>query len=267
VSQLCLWNSARTAERIHPASTQRPLATSEDDRLAREWLSTAESENLLRVTFAGPSIPQMSFPLHLYQHQAPTFLDWLNRNSGAIQALSAVVIVLLTGALVLFTRRYVSATNRALTLSGNQVDLQRESLALLAQQIAGQKEEYERDWKPQLRILLHRDNPQDVRLSMVNLGRTAVHVEGIDIKPQSKSPKVKFVSFFRLISVNTSDSINFHNELFFALMEFLGVGSEPYEGEMAVRVRYFSAGKFYDGDWVRFRVWVRARTIEKLQLA
>jgi hypothetical protein len=41
-------------------------------------------------------------------------MHWLNSNAGAIQALSSVAVVLLTGALFLITRRYVNLTHSLL---------------------------------------------------------------------------------------------------------------------------------------------------------
>ncbi len=56
-------------------------------------------------------------------------MDWLNHNSGAIQALSSILIVGLTAVLAGVTWRYVSLTSRYVELTQALLEVQRETAA------------------------------------------------------------------------------------------------------------------------------------------
>jgi hypothetical protein len=179
-------------------------------------------------------------------------LQWIDCHSAGIQAISAVVVALLTGFLVVFTSRYVKRTGESIELSKQQLGEQKQALTLA-------KQEFEREWQPQLRIFVHYVFP-NVILDLVNLGRTAIHVESVDfsvgVGTDLRSENMKLV---KLIPVNHSEKQNIE-------LRLLGVISKPttYDGNMAVRAAYFSAGRSYQSDWFNFGVVVREGRIVKV---
>jgi hypothetical protein len=179
-------------------------------------------------------------------------LQWIDCHSAGIQAISAVVVALLTGFLVVFTSRYVKRTGESIELSKQQPGEQKQALTLA-------KQEFEREWQPQLRIFVHYVFP-NVILDLVNLGRTAIHVESVDfsvgVGTDLRSENMKLV---KLIPVNHSEKQNIE-------LRLLGVISKPttYDGNMAVRAAYFSAGRSYQSDWFNFGVVVREGRIVKV---
>jgi len=52
-------------------------------------------------------------------------MTWLNQNASAVQAFAALVVMLLTGLLAIFTYKYVSLTGTIATAAQQQVDLAR----------------------------------------------------------------------------------------------------------------------------------------------
>lgn len=71
-------------------------------------------------------------------------LGWAESYAGTIQALSAIVVAILTLFLVLFTRQYVKGTESAVSLSREQLQLLREQTAEQRRALDLAKEQYER---------------------------------------------------------------------------------------------------------------------------
>lgn len=200
----------------------------------------------------------------------PKYMNWLNLNAPAVQALCAITIVVLTGLLAWYAFQSVKRTDRALHLSGDQLKEQQKSLVLLESQIVDQRksfelarEEFEREWQPQMRAFVHRTHSQDVRLDLVNLGRIAIHVESLEVGiGHGTSLKVQPFEYIQLISVNGSRSENIHTYLISALKEQLVVSNlRDCDGNMAVRVSYFSAGASHMSDWTHFGFVMRREEI------
>jgi hypothetical protein len=198
---------------------------------------------------------------------------WINDNAAAIQAISTSLAALFTAVYVVLTYRYVKRTGEVIGLTREQLDEQRASLALLREQVDQQRQsltlsekEFEREWEPQLRIWVHRANPQDVRLELVNLGRTAIYVQRIDFGAGSGTAlRSENMDWLRLVPINGSDSINIHPYLLGTAGRQLHINTvDPFNGNMAVRIEYFSAGKLRQTEWFEFGVVIRARVITEI---
>jgi hypothetical protein len=72
-------------------------------------------------------------------------LNWTQDHAGAVQALSAVVVAILTGFLVWFTRRYVQKTEQALEVSRNQLQVLREQVEDQKRAIEFSRQQHERE--------------------------------------------------------------------------------------------------------------------------
>lgn len=72
-------------------------------------------------------------------------ISWTEDHAAAVQALSAVVVAILTVFLVAFTRRYVKGTEEALTISRDQLQLLREQVNDQKRALQLSKEQREHD--------------------------------------------------------------------------------------------------------------------------
>ena len=102
----------------------------------------------------------------------------LDSIAAAIQAVSALAVAVLTYFLVSFTRRYVKRTEEALRLSADQLQLAREQLEEQRRFLQLSREQYEREWQPDLRIAnIQRVGGEQVLLSVANFARPAALVK------------------------------------------------------------------------------------------
>jgi hypothetical protein len=72
-------------------------------------------------------------------------ISWTQDYAAAVQALSAVVVAILTVFLVISTRRYVKGTEKALTISSDQLQLLCEQVEDQKQALQLSREQHERD--------------------------------------------------------------------------------------------------------------------------
>lgn len=108
-------------------------------------------------------------------------LGWFDQHAGAIQALSAIVVAILTGLLVCLTRRYVKETDQALNLARDQLRTMREQSAEQKRGLDLAFEQFEREWRPNLRIADVERWEGTIRLRLVNLAHPAAFVKELRI--------------------------------------------------------------------------------------
>lgn len=199
-------------------------------------------------------------------------MNWLNANAPAIQALSAVAIVLLTLFLVLFAGGSLKSTDSALQLSRNQLKTQQESLDQLKRQVEDQRkalelsrEEFEREWRPQMRISVDWPRGVEVLLIVANLGRSAVFVEsieiGVGVGTELRTEQIKWA---QIVPVNESRSNNLYHFLLGAIGRLAGVNPQNFVGNLAASVQYFSAGQSYIADRIKFGIRIRENYVEEI---
>lgn len=88
-------------------------------------------------------------------------LHWLNQNAGAMQAIGTVAVAVLTCVLVRVTSRYTSITEKALRLS---------------------REQFEKQWTPDLQIVVCNDKGGKAPLRMVNMAYPAALVTHLNLR-------------------------------------------------------------------------------------
>ena len=108
-------------------------------------------------------------------------LNSLDAHAGAVQAVSAIIVAILTGFLVAYTKKYVKETADSLSVA-------RDQLTVLRQQIADQeassvlaRAQFEQEWMPDLRIGEFTLASPSTKCRFVNLGRSAAFVKGVRI--------------------------------------------------------------------------------------
>ena len=109
-------------------------------------------------------------------------IQWLDLHAGAIQAISAVIIAVLTFFLVCFTRRYVNAATKALRLATNQLQLVRDQVEQEKNALELTRKQFERDWQPDLRIaLVERLDTLHTYARVANLAKPSALITAIRI--------------------------------------------------------------------------------------
>jgi len=108
-------------------------------------------------------------------------LHWLDSHAGAVQAVSALVVAILTSFLVSLTRRYVKGTNDALALSRDQLELVGGQASEQKRALELSREQFEREWQPNLRIADICFSPGQACLLLANLARPAALIKELKI--------------------------------------------------------------------------------------
>ena len=169
--------------------------------------------------------------LHWYEKGWKT----LNENSGAVQAISAVAIALLTWALVRGTLRYVRTTEEVLKTTQDQADLLREQ---------GEREK-------QVEIHLSLDvrpstsTTNDAILLVANLSRTGIFLERLivsvevgDVGSRAYFPLRMIVPAFASESITCTSFI-------YESFQGTGLAREKYLGSVTITVEYRAHGQFH----------------------
>ena len=98
-------------------------------------------------------------------------MDWFNANAGAFQAISSIVIAILTIALIGATFWYAWLTRRMLRV---------------------QEQQLERQWRPHVRFELRIVEPNKAELKLLNYGSSAVEVTKLLIKREGTHDCTEF---------------------------------------------------------------------------
>jgi hypothetical protein len=107
------------------------------------------------------------FGVELHRH-------WSKDYPEDIESLSTLALALLTVVLAYFNWRLARDTSAALTLARNEFELAQEQAHVA-------KEQFEREWKPDLKIAGFRNSQPTPTFSLANLGRSAALVKRVQI--------------------------------------------------------------------------------------
>jgi hypothetical protein len=191
----------------------------------------------------------------------------------AIQAISAVAIVILTYFLARYARQSANRTDKALELLRDQLTKQQDSLESLKTQIADQKnalqlarEEFQQEWRPQVSLFVHFVRSLDVDLQVANLGRTAVQVRAVElIVGVGRELTHSQSEWVRILPANESRNLNIHAYILGIIQRSTQADFTNYDGNMAARIRYFSAGQLYMSDKIAFGIRIRNRQVQEIE--
>src|SRR5215467_13940862 len=160
--------------------------------------------------------------------------QWFNQHSiltlliAYIPLIGTVVTTVLSLVLARATLRYTEATDKSLALA---------------------REEFEREWSPELHIKVEKVSANEVKLIVTNLARLSVLLQMVQVRKISQAvPSERYFlneplvggmtwmeSFWKRLTVATGDT---------------------YDGPIAVSVTFYASGRLYRTDWFRFQVGV-----------
>ena len=154
-----------------------------------------------------------------------------------IPVIATIVTTFFSIVLARATLRYVEATDRSLELA---------------------REEFEREWNPDLHIKLERVSPTEARVIVTNLAKTSVLLQLLQLRMLSHATPFER---FRLNDPLVG-GMTWTQEIGKRLIASTGV---EFEGPIAVAMTFYAAGRMYRTDWFRSQIVVRDGHIVSLE--
>jgi cell division protein FtsL len=153
-----------------------------------------------------------------------------------VPLLATIVTTLVTVILARATLRYAAATDKSLELA---------------------REQFEREWAPELHIHVERLSEEDARVIITNLAKSSVLLQLVQIrKLQDAVPFAKYALNHPLVGGRSwMEDVG---------DRFLALGSQEFRGTVAASATFFCSGRLYRTDWFRFELEVSGRTILRL---
>jgi hypothetical protein len=171
-------------------------------------------------------------------------MQWLSRLGVPISLMVTYIPMIATVATTILSLVLARATLRYAESSDK-------SLALA-------REEFERQWSPELHIKMEKVSAQGARIVVTNLARISVLLQMVQL---------------RRLSMAVPSLRNFLNEPLVGGMtwtEDLGrhlfaCTGDDYEGQIAAAVTFYASGRLYRTDWFRFQIEVSRGEILRLE--
>jgi hypothetical protein len=171
-------------------------------------------------------------------------LQWLTQHSNFftlivayIPLIATVVTTVMSLVLARATLRYVEASDKSLALA---------------------REEFDRQWSPELHIKLEQLSSRNARVVVTNLAKISVLLQMVQVKRLSMGvPALRYFLNEPLVG-----GMTWMDELGKRLFACTG---DDYEGTIAASITFYASGRLYRTDWFRFDVHVRKGELLKLQ--
>jgi hypothetical protein len=169
-----------------------------------------------------PSLTQLTIPMSLVVAYVPLA--------------ATVVTTILSLVLARATLRYAETTERTLALA---------------------REEFEREWSPELHIKLERISASEARIVVTNLAKISVLLQMVQLRKTAMGvPSLRYFLNEPLVG-----GMTWSEE---AGKRLLGCTGEDFQGSVAASVTFYASGRLFRTDWFRFHVEVRDARIERL---
>lgn len=153
-----------------------------------------------------------------------------------IPLIATVVTTAVSLILVRATLRYTESSDRSLALA---------------------REQFEREWAPELHIKLERVSARETKVLATNLAKISVLMQMLQLRKLSMAvPSLRcFLNEPLVGGMTWSDDLG---------KRFFACTGEDYAGQIAVSITFYAAGRMYRTDWFRFQVQVRDGRLLKL---
>jgi hypothetical protein len=154
-----------------------------------------------------------------------------------IPVIATVVTTLFSVILARATLRYVEATDRGLELA---------------------REEFEREWTPDLHVKLERVSPTEARIIVTNLAKTSVLLQLLQLR------KLSHAMPFERCRINDPlvGGMTWTQEMGKRILSCTGY---EFEGPIAASMTFYAAGRMFRTDWFRSQIVVREGRIVSLE--
>lgn len=171
-------------------------------------------------------------------------LQWLVQHSisftiivAYIPLIATVVTTMLSLVLARATLRYAETTDKTLALA---------------------REEFEREWSPELHIRLQQLGDRETRLVVTNLAKISVLLQMVQLRKVSLGvPALRYFLNEPLVGGTTwTDDLG---------KRFVACTGPDFDGVIGASVTFYCSGRLFRTDWFRFHVVVRRSEILQLE--
>ncbi len=170
-------------------------------------------------------------------------LQWFNQHTipftvivEYIPLVATVTTTILSIVLARATLRYTEATDKSLALA---------------------REEFERQWSPELHIKIEKVSSRQAKIVVTNLAKTSVLMQLVQLRRLSMGvPSLR--SFMNEPLVGGCAWSEELGKRFFACT------GDEYEGQIATSMTFYASGRLFRTDWFRFQVRVSGGEILRL---
>ena len=170
-------------------------------------------------------------------------MQWFSQHSllfnlivAYIPLVATVATTILSIVLARATLRYAEASDKSLALA---------------------RDEFERQWSPELHVKLEKLNSRKTNIVVTNLARISVLLQMVQLRQLSMAvPSLRSFLNEPLVGGST-----WTNELGKHLFACTG---DDYEGQIAASVTFYASGRMFRTDWFRFQVQVSHGEILRL---
>jgi hypothetical protein len=153
-----------------------------------------------------------------------------------VPLIATVVTTVLSLILARATLRYAEASDKSLALA---------------------REEFERQWSPELHIKLEKLSTSDSRIFVTNLAKISVLLQMVQLRKLSMAvPALRFFLNEPLVG-GTTWSEDLGKRLF-------ACTGDDYEGQITASITFYASGRMFRTDWFRFQVQVSNGQILRL---
>jgi hypothetical protein len=170
-------------------------------------------------------------------------LQWFSQHGNIftlmvayVPLIATVVTTLLSLVLARATLRYVESSDKSLALA---------------------REEFDRQWSPELHIKLEQVTGRNARIVVTNLGRISVLLQTVQLRKLSMGvPSLRYLLNEPLMGGHTwTDELG---------KRFFTSTGDDFEGAVAASVTFYASGRLFRTDWFRFQVHVRRGELLRL---
>lgn len=154
-----------------------------------------------------------------------------------IPVVATVVTCFFSVILARATLRYVEATDKGLALA---------------------REEFEREWSPDIHIKMERTSASEAKVIVTNLAKTSVLLQLLQLR------KLSHAMPFERCRLNDPlvGGMTWSQEMG---KRILACAGEEFEGPLAASMTFYAAGRMYRTDWFRAQIQVREGRIVSLE--
>jgi len=153
----------------------------------------------------------------------------LSKLLESIPLIATVVTSVLSILMARATLRYAASADKSLALA---------------------REEFEREWAPELHIKLLKISSSDAELMVTNLAKISVLIQLVQLRRLSHATPFERVLLNEPLVGGRTWTQNFQRRLVTAT-------GDEFEGPIAASVTFFASGRMYRTDWFRFQIRVK----------
>jgi hypothetical protein len=170
-------------------------------------------------------------------------LQWFSQHGNLftlmvayVPLIATVVTTILSLVLARATLRYVESSDKSLALA---------------------REEFDRQWSPELHIKLEQVTGRNARIVVTNLGRISVLLQTVQLRKLTMGvPSLRYLLNEPLMGGHTwTDELG---------KRFFASTGDDFEGAVAASVTFYASGRLFRTDWFRFQVHVRRAELLRL---